>query len=56
MIVYAMRSSLALAVILLVACGGKEPELDELARKALSPIDGEVVLDGLSPPAPSIAW
>ena len=43
-----MRSAFALAVVLIAACGRKEPGPEELARKALSPIDGEVVLEGLS--------
>jgi penicillin G amidase len=45
-----MRSTLVLTLILVAACGRKEPELDELAKRVLSDIDGEVVLGGLSRP------
>jgi len=43
-----MRSWFALALVFLAGCGRKEPELRDLARKALSQIDGEIFLDGLS--------
>jgi penicillin amidase len=43
-----MRPSFALAVGLLVGCGRKEAELEELAQKALSTMDGVIVLEGLS--------
>ncbi len=43
-----MRSWFALALVFLAGCGRKEPELRDLARKALSQIDGEIFLEGLS--------
>ncbi len=43
-----MRSSFALVILLLVGCGDEAPELRQLAREALAPIDGEIVLEGLS--------
>ena len=43
-----MRPSFSLALVLLVGCVRKEPVLEELAEKALSTLDGEIVLEGLS--------
>src|SRR5262245_30603954 len=43
-----MRWLFALSLLLAAACQRSEPTLDELARNALSRIEGEIVLDGLA--------
>jgi penicillin amidase len=43
-----MRWLFALCLIPCASCDRSEPSLDELARNALSTIEGEIVLDGLS--------
>jgi penicillin amidase len=43
-----MRRSFSLALVLLAGCVRTEPNLEELSTRALSELDGEIVLEGLS--------
>ncbi len=43
-----MRCSFALSLVVFVACARTEPNIDDLARSALSTIDGDIALEGLA--------